>query len=110
MCGFRRVTPAAITRLSYFRPNPAVKRIMRRSRRTCPIIRLALLATLAALPAHAQAPPPVQIAPAPVPQSVTDGSMQISWQVRNRFRLFREERDFLLHAESMRGGSVLPSA
>ncbi|HEV7880021.1 MAG TPA: hypothetical protein VGP39_18330 [Bradyrhizobium sp.] len=33
--------------------------------------------------------------------------MQISWQVRNRFRLFREERDFLLHAESMRGGTVL---
>jgi lysophospholipase L1-like esterase len=103
------VTPAAITRLSYFRPNSAVKRIMSRSRRTCPIIRLALLAMLAALPAHAQAPPPVQIAPAPVPRSVTDGSMQISWQVRNRFRLFREERDFLLHAESMRGGSVLAS-
>jgi lysophospholipase L1-like esterase len=82
--------------------------MMIRSRRTCPIIRLALLATLAALPAHAQAPPPLQIAPA-VPQSVTDGSMQISWQVRNRFRLFREERDFLLHAESMRGGSVLAS-
>ena len=27
-----------------------------------------------------------------------DGSaLQISWEVRNRFRLFREERDFLLH-------------
>ena len=26
--------------------------------------------------------------------------LQISWEVRNRFRLFREERDFLLHAES----------
>ena len=33
--------------------------------------------------------------------------MQISWEVRNRFRLFREERDFLLHAESGRGRSVL---
>ncbi len=68
-----------------------------------------LLAVLAG-PAAAQTPPaaPVQIAPA-VPQSVTDGSMQISWEVRNRFRLFREERDFLLHAESMRGGSVLAS-
>ena len=29
--------------------------------------------------------------------------MQISWEVRNRFRLFREERDFLLHTESARG-------
>jgi lysophospholipase L1-like esterase len=78
--------------------------------RSSPIIRLAmLLAALAALPAHAQAPPvaPVQITPAPVPQSVTDGSMQISWEVRNRFRLFREERDFLQHADSMRAGSVL---
>ena len=33
--------------------------------------------------------------------------MQISWEVRNRFRLFREERDFQLHAESGRGRSVL---
>jgi lysophospholipase L1-like esterase len=75
-----------------------------------PIIRLALLFTaLAALPAHAQPAPaaPVQITPAPVPQTVTDGSMQISWEVRNRFRLFREERDFLQHTESMRGGTVL---
>ena len=35
--------------------------------------------------------------------------MQISWEVRNRFRLFREERDFLLHTESARGRSVLAS-
>ena len=35
--------------------------------------------------------------------------MQISWEVRNRFRLFREERDFLLHAESARGRSILAS-
>ena len=85
--------------------------------RNRPIIRLALLGALAAWlqPAAAQpapiapAPPvaPVQITPAQVPQTVTDGSMQISWEVRNRFRLFREERDFLLHAESMRGGTVL---
>src|SRR5437763_6193962 len=37
------------------------------------------------------------------------GPLQISWEVRNRFRLFREERDFLLHAESGRGRSVLAS-
>ena len=35
------------------------------------------------------------------------GPLQISWEVRNRFRLFREERDFLLHAETGRGRSVL---
>ncbi|MDI1264865.1 MAG: hypothetical protein PS018_16555, partial [bacterium] len=35
------------------------------------------------------------------------GSLQISWEVRNRFRLFREERDFQLHAETGRGRSVL---
>src|SRR5438105_5441581 len=35
------------------------------------------------------------------------GPLQISWEVRNRFRLFREERDFMLHAETARGRSVL---
>src|SRR3954471_2676439 len=35
------------------------------------------------------------------------GPLQISWEVRNRFRLFREERDFLLHAEAGRSRSVL---
>jgi len=42
-------------------------------------------------------------------QGVPDGPMQISWEVRNRFRLFREERDFLLHSESSRGRSILGS-
>jgi lysophospholipase L1-like esterase len=36
-------------------------------------------------------------------------SMQISWEVRNRFRLFREERDFLLQTDSARRGSILAS-
>ena len=34
--------------------------------------------------------------------------MQISWEVRNRFRLFREERDFRLHTDSPRD-SILAS-
>ncbi|WP_244622384.1 hypothetical protein [Bradyrhizobium ivorense] len=38
-----------------------------------------------------------------------DASLQISWEVRNRFRLFREERDFRLHVESELGRSVLAS-
>jgi hypothetical protein len=37
----------------------------------------------------------------------TSGELKISWEVRNRFRLFREEKDFLLHAEALRGRSVL---
>ena len=39
----------------------------------------------------------------------SDEPLQIVWEVRNRFRLFREERDFLLHSESARGRTVLAS-
>lgn len=39
----------------------------------------------------------------------TAGAMQISWEVRNRFRLFREERDFLLHVDAQKNRSVLES-
>jgi hypothetical protein len=42
-------------------------------------------------------------------QTAPDAALQISWEVRNRFRLFREERDFLLHAESVRDRSILAS-
>src|SRR5712671_3882977 len=64
-----------------------------------PIIACALLAgALAALP--------IQWAEA---QGAPDASMQISWEVRNRFRLFREERDFQLHTDSARGRSILAS-
>ena len=37
----------------------------------------------------------------------TAGPLHISWEVRNRFRLFREERDFLLHVDAGRNRSVL---
>jgi hypothetical protein len=53
---------------------------------------------------------PVAAQSAPVAaQDATDAPLQISWEVRNRFRLFREERDFLLHSESARGRSILAS-
>ena len=42
-------------------------------------------------------------------QGASDTPMQISWEVRNRFRLFREERDFLLHTDSARGRNILAS-
>ncbi|MBR1156840.1 hypothetical protein [Bradyrhizobium sp. JYMT SZCCT0428] len=47
------------------------------------------------------------LSPPPAEAQIAQGAMQISWEVRNRFRLFREERDFQLHAESSRGRSVL---
>src|SRR5260370_32398783 len=77
------------------------------------IIACALFAAvLAALPARwaatQTAPAAVQTAP-DAAQGAPDAPMQISWEVRNRFRLFREERDFLLHADSARGRSILAS-
>jgi hypothetical protein len=47
--------------------------------------------------------------PALAQTQAVDAPLQISWEVRNRFRLFKEERDFALHAEAMRGVSVLAS-
>ena len=55
------------------------------------------------------------LALAPVPPSYAQDAaidaapMQISWEVRNRFRLFREERDFQLHVEALRDRSILAS-
>src|SRR5947209_14409562 len=71
---------------------------MVRTRLRCIIACVLLAGALAALPTQwAQA------------QTGRDAALQISWEVRNRFRLFREERDFLLHAESAQGRSVLAS-
>ena len=63
-------------------------------------------ALLAAASAFVSAPRVTAQTPA---LAAPDAPMQISWEVRNRFRLFREERDFLLHAESGRGRSILAS-
>ncbi|WP_244486374.1 hypothetical protein [Bradyrhizobium viridifuturi] len=45
----------------------------------------------------------------PAAAQAQDDQLSISWEVRNRFRLFREERDFRLHVESGLGRSVLAS-
>jgi lysophospholipase L1-like esterase len=66
-------------------------------------IQAALL--LGSLYAFPMPPAAAQAAAATAP----DAPMQISWEVRNRFRLFREERDFLIHTETLRGGGVLGS-
>jgi lysophospholipase L1-like esterase len=65
-----------------------------------------LVGALAALPAQWAA---AQTIPDASIQTTPDAPMQISWEVRNRFRLFREERDFLLHTDSARGRSILAS-
>ena len=52
--------------------------------------------------AQTQIVPP---AAAPAVQLATD--MQISWEVRNRFRLFRDERDFALQVNALSGRSIL---
>jgi lysophospholipase L1-like esterase len=51
----------------------------------------------------------LMLGPPTAAQTAPDSALQISWEVKNRFRLFREERDFQLHAESMRNRSVLAS-
>jgi lysophospholipase L1-like esterase len=71
-----------------------------------------LAGALAALPALWTAAQTAAAAAQGAPtaaQGAPDAPMQISWEVRNRFRLFREERDFLLHTDSARGRSILAS-
>jgi lysophospholipase L1-like esterase len=96
--------------LSYFRLTCNVKSVMVRLPVRLIILGALLAGTLGALPAPWAAAQiaAAQGAPAAA-QGAPDAQMQISWEVRNRFRLFREERDFLLHIESARGRSVLAS-
>jgi lysophospholipase L1-like esterase len=98
---------------SYFRPTNDVKRAMirihLRSIFLCALLTAAIAPAITQTPAAAQgAPAAAQGAPAAA-QGAPDGSMQISWEVRNRFRLFREERDFLLHNDSAQAGDILTS-
>src|SRR6202171_3133730 len=90
---------------SYFRPMGNVKRVIIRIHIRSMILGALLAGALGALPAQRAA---AQTAPEAA-QGAPDAPMQISWEVRNRFRLFREERDFLLHTDSARGRSILAS-
>jgi len=61
-------------------------------------------------PAAAQqpSPPPPDTAPQlapPAPEIATD--VRISWEVRNRFRLFRDEKDFNRHLAATSGRTIL---
>ncbi|MFO1120668.1 MAG: hypothetical protein U1E38_11470 [Rhodospirillales bacterium] len=64
------------------------------------------LLALAALFMNLSGAPPVSPAAAQTAGPMQT-PLQISWEVRNRFRLFREERDFLLQVDAGRGRSVL---
>jgi hypothetical protein len=73
-----------------------------------------LLAICAAALSHAQpappdpsGPPPDQSGPPPAPAIEPATGVAIDWEVANRFRLFRDERDFRRHVEAARGHSVL---
>jgi hypothetical protein len=90
---------------SYFCPTNDVKGAMPRI-----YLRWLVLCTLLAA---LQGGPPTrwaaaQTAPMAAPNA-PDAPIQISWEVRNRFRLFREERDFLVHTDSAGAGSILAS-
>ncbi len=70
---------------------------------------LTLLGSLAAQQIAAQ-PFSVGIVSADPAASIQDrvaGGMQISWEVRSRFRLFREERDFQIHVAAESNQSIL---
>ena len=93
-----------------FRPTSDVKQTMvpisLHSILACALI-AAALATLPTQRAAAQSAPVAAQSTPDAAQDAPDAQMQISWEVRNRFRLFREERDFLLHAEGARSGHLL---
>ena len=60
-----------------------------------------LLALNAAYPAAAQGQPQTRTPPAP---AATE--LRIDWEVKNRFRLFRDNNDFLRHIAADRGDGV----
>ena len=40
-------------------------------------------------------------------QFAPEANYRVVWEVKNRFRLFREEKDFALHADALQGQSIL---
>jgi hypothetical protein len=80
-----------------------------------PVVFAGLLAIWANSSALAQTAPPALTAPAdapvtepqPAPAVEPATGVAITWEVKNRFRLFRDERDFRRHEEAERGRTVL---
>src|SRR5262245_51337189 len=77
------------------------------------------IAISASSPAWAQAPAPAPVNPQAAPAAADPAPLEpgltvepatgvaIAWSVVNRFRLFRDERDFRRHAEAAQGRTVL---
>ena len=57
--------------------------------------------------AQTGAPAPLQLPSAGTPPVAGSGPIRIEWEVRNRFRLFRNEADFRRHAAAHRGDGIL---
>src|SRR5215472_8498910 len=59
-------------------------------------------------PVKPQAPPTVEAAPVESQNAVEPATgVAVTWTVLNRFRLFRDERDFQRHAQAAQGRTVL---
>jgi hypothetical protein len=69
----------------------------------------AFLLTVAGSPSSAQfgAPAPLQLPSSNTVQGAGSGPIRIEWEVRNRFRLFRNEADFRRHVAAYRGDGIL---
>jgi hypothetical protein len=99
----KRVIPLDVTALSRPRPDIAAQKGLRIARclsADCLMNRIAVVIAAVCLlfvGAHDASAQPV------------GGGLRISWEVKNRFRLFREEKDFLLHADALRGRTILES-
>ena len=79
------------------------------------LVVLCALAAVSAQPAAAQTPIQSPGAPAPaagplqiLPPTLST-EMRITWEVKNRFRLFRKEADFLKHVAALSAKSILAS-
>jgi hypothetical protein len=78
---------------------------LKHSLRPAAVAGLVLMSFVAHGPVRAQVPDTPSAQPAPAVEPAT--GVTISWEVANRFRLFRDERDFRRHVEAEGGRSVL---
>ncbi len=71
-------------------------------------MRRLLILTVLALTAGAQSPPARAQTPTQPPAQAAEAEpLRIEWEVKNRFRLFRNEADFQRHVAAYRGDGVL---
>jgi lysophospholipase L1-like esterase len=75
------------------------------------LVVLCALAAVSAFPAAAQSPVQPPAAPGGAPLQIMpptlSADLRIAWEVKNRFRLFRKEADFLKHVAALSAKSIL---